>query len=92
MKIRMTVDQSGTRNGHPWPARGTVIDLPDEEALGYVRGAMAVPVAEHRRAETAVPTAAAVELRAEHGPEPEPPAPVKRGPGRPRKNGGTNGT
>lgn len=77
----MTVDQSGTRNGHPWPPRGTVIDLPDDEAIGYIHGGMAVPVEVYARSEVAVLPTDAVESRGlttENGP-------VKRGPGRPRK-------
>jgi hypothetical protein len=41
----MTVDMSGTRNGQPWPKRGTVVDLPDDEAVGYCEAGMAVPAA-----------------------------------------------
>jgi len=80
MKVKMIVDQSGTRNGQAWPPRGTPIELPDDEALGYIHGGMAVPVVDDGT-ETAIADTADVETRAlttETGP-------VKRGPGRPRK-------
>jgi hypothetical protein len=54
MKIRLRVDVSGTRNGVPWPPRGSVIDLPDDEAVQYCAGGMAIPVAEPEPVETAV--------------------------------------
>lgn len=41
MKIRMLVQVSGTRNGLDWPARGSVVDLPDDEAQSYVDNGMA---------------------------------------------------
>lgn len=41
----MTIQPSGTRNGEDWPARGSVIDLPDAEALDYINAGMAVAVA-----------------------------------------------
>lgn len=43
MRVTMTVDLSGTRNGQPWPPRGTVIDLPDAEAQQYIAAGMAKP-------------------------------------------------
>lgn len=54
MKIRLKVDVSGTRNGVPWPPRGSVIDLPDAEAVEYCAAGMAVPVAEKPVEEHAV--------------------------------------
>jgi len=80
MKVRMTVDVSGTRNGEPWPPRGTVIDLPDDEAIHYCQQNMAVPAVDDG-VEKAVRPDEDVEVRAlttDTGP-------VKRGPGRPRK-------
>jgi len=32
MKVKIAADMSGTRNGQDWPKRGTVMDLPDDEA------------------------------------------------------------
>lgn len=46
MKVRMRVDVSGTRDGRPWPPRGEVADLPDDEAAALCAAAMADPVAE----------------------------------------------
>lgn len=58
MRIRMTVDMSGTRNGQPWPARGAVVELPDDEAAGYCASGMAVPVdGRDADVETATPPA-----------------------------------
>lgn len=65
----MRVDVSGSRNGAEWPPRGSVIDLPDDEAAQYCAAGMAEPVTTFAEAEKAVP-----------------PAPEKRGPGRPRKD------
>jgi hypothetical protein len=53
----MRVDVSGTRDGQPWPPRGSVIDLPDDEARQYCESGMAEPVAVFgsEAAETATP-------------------------------------
>lgn len=32
MKVRMKASISGTRDGQPWPERGSVVDLPTAEA------------------------------------------------------------
>lgn len=44
MKVRLKVDISGTRNGQEWPRRGSVVDLPDDEAVQMCAAEMAVPV------------------------------------------------
>lgn len=82
MRVKMIVQLSGTRDGKPWPGRGEVVDLPDEEAAQMCASGMA---------ETAKSgTEKAVPAKAETT-EPEPaettekPPPEKRGPGRPRK-------
>lgn len=46
MKIRLTGDISGSRNGQKWPARGSIIELPDTEAASLCAQGMAVPVVE----------------------------------------------
>jgi hypothetical protein len=54
----MKVQLSGTRNGQDWPARGSEIDLPDAEAVGYIDAGMAEPVTTFPApAETATPPA-----------------------------------
>jgi hypothetical protein len=79
VKIRMTVDISGTRNGVDWPRRGAVVDLPDDEARGYVESGMATPVPDFKEERAVVPPA---EHRAElppavdDEPEPEPEVPT----------------
>jgi hypothetical protein len=42
MRVRMKVAISGTRDGESWPARGGVVDLPDEEARHMIAGGLAV--------------------------------------------------
>lgn len=57
MKVRMKVEVSGTRNGHPWPSRGEVVDVTDAEGAELCAAGMAEPVADDR-VEKAVPPAA----------------------------------
>lgn len=87
MKIRMRIDVSGTRNGREWPRRGSVIELPDDEARQYCEAGMAEPVATFAPVETA--TLPEPEVRAEPASglttDSESGAAVRRGPGRPRK-------
>jgi len=78
----MRVDVSGTRDGLPWPQRGSVVELPDEEAAHYCSVGMAEPVTTFRDAETA--TTPPVEERT--GPLTTETGPARRGPGRPRKS------
>ena len=52
MKVRMKVQITGTRNGEKWPPVGGVIDLPTEEAEGYIAQGYCEPV----KAEKAVAT------------------------------------
>ena len=63
MRVVMTVDQSGMRNGQDWPPRGTPIDLPDDEALGYIKGGMARPADKEDDVEKAVAPTEDVENR-----------------------------
>lgn len=41
MRVRMKVTISGTRDGQPWPERGGVKDLPDDEAKHMVAAGLA---------------------------------------------------
>lgn len=43
MEVRLLVEITGTRDGKPWPPRGNVIDLPDEEARHMIAAEQAVP-------------------------------------------------
>jgi hypothetical protein len=43
VKVAMLVRIQGTRNGQPWPEDGRM-ELPDDEAWGYIRAGMAEPV------------------------------------------------
>jgi len=96
MKIRLVQQMSGYRSdGTRWPDPGTIMEVSDGEGAELCRSdshnttPIAIPVVEERT-ETAVPKSAPVEVRAEEPDvEPvtgEPGEPVKRGPGRPRKN------
>lgn len=48
MKVRLTQQISGSRNGQPWPAAGTEIDLPDDEARSLLMGGSAVDSSDDR--------------------------------------------
>jgi hypothetical protein len=48
--VKLTVHISGTRNGEDWPAPGTVVDLPDEEAASLVAHGLAVETDDEERA------------------------------------------
>ncbi len=51
MKVRMTANITGCRNGVNWPAPGEEIDLPDNEAAEMCAAKYAEPVAEKPKAE-----------------------------------------
>lgn len=85
MRIRMTVEMSGTRNGEPWPKRGEVAELPTAEAAHLVGAGIAVEVPD----EPPVETATSSEFEVTEPPAAEdataPQADERRGRGRPRK-------
>lgn len=65
MQVKVIVQPSGLRNGEPWPPRGGVIDLPEDEALRLIQQRMMVPVHDpESRIARAVPPMDAVEARA----------------------------
>ncbi|MGW1252536.1 hypothetical protein [Streptomyces sp. NPDC002535] len=41
MRVRMKATLSGTRDGQPWPERGGIVDLPDDEAQHLIRAGIA---------------------------------------------------
>jgi hypothetical protein len=43
MRVKMTQQLSGTRNGEPWPPPGEVVDLPKQEAEELVQAGLASP-------------------------------------------------
>jgi len=51
MKVRMTANITGCRNGVNWPEAGETIDLPDNEAAEMCSAGFAEPVAEAPKAE-----------------------------------------
>lgn len=57
--VKLKHQLSGNRNGTPWPAPGTVVELPADEAAQLVRIGMAEEVEEER----AVPDQKDVETR-----------------------------
>jgi hypothetical protein len=59
----MLGEMSGTRNGRDWPERGSVVDLPDDEAQALIRGRMARPATPTDEAETATAPQTDVESR-----------------------------
>jgi len=89
----MKMDQSGTRTGYwgdgqyatrEWPPRGSILELPDEEATEYCRTGMAEPVAVFAEVTTA--TVPEAELRTDTlRTDTESGQAIRRGPGRPRK-------
>ena len=86
MRIRMTVEMSGTRNGEPWPKRGEVAELPTTEAAHLVGAGIAVEVPDEP---PAVETATAPDPETSEQPDAEdaaaPETEERRGRGRPRK-------
>lgn len=42
MRVMLTTQISGSRDGREWPPPGTVVDLPDSEAQGLIDGGAAV--------------------------------------------------
>jgi hypothetical protein len=54
---------SGTRNGQEWPARGSIVELPDDEARTLINGEMAIPVADPEQVQRATLPARDVEVR-----------------------------
>ncbi len=44
MRVILTTSVSGTRNGEDWPARGSEVDLPDDEAADMIAAGLAKPV------------------------------------------------
>jgi len=45
MRVEMIQHITGTRDGVEWPPRGSVVDLPADEATSMVLAGMAEPVA-----------------------------------------------
>lgn len=87
MRIVLIGDVSGTRNGQPWPPRGSTIELPDDEAAVLCQQRMAKPAVDlDAGVEYAVVDDSDVELRADEAPGPlttdKAPALARRGPRR----------
>lgn len=59
MRVRMKVTVSGTRDGEPWPERGSVVDLPDDEARQLIAGGLAAEPDDSPEAEAPVEEATA---------------------------------
>jgi hypothetical protein len=66
VEVKIIIQPSGLRNGQPWPPRGGVIDLPDDEAVRMIEQRLVVPAYDpDSRVERAVPPMTAVEARVE---------------------------
>jgi hypothetical protein len=74
VRVLLTGDISGTRDGQEWPPRDSVVDLPDAEATQLCQLGMARPVVETEMVSTAVVDEDDVEARG--------PLTTKTGPGR----------
>lgn len=48
MKVRLTQQLQGARDGRDWPEPGTEVDLPDDEARALITGGSAVDPSEQR--------------------------------------------
>lgn len=83
----MKVDVSGTRNGLEWPPRGSVLDLPDDEAAEYCRTGMAEPVAVFTEFEQATVPEPEVRAGSELRTDTESGAALRRGRPRTQKTG-----
>lgn len=70
MKVKLLTTITGTRNGDDWPPRGSVITLPDAEAVDLLNAGLAAP------ADSGIESAAV---------EPVESAAIKRAPAKPRK-------
>lgn len=66
MQVRLLVTVSGTRDGQAWPPAGNTMELPDEEARQMIAAEQAIPVSQHRAAETGTLVDSAVETRQAH--------------------------
>ena len=72
MRVCMKVTVSGTRNGQPWPDKGGIVDLPDDEAKHLIAAGLAKEPDAGPQAEPDVEEASA--------PAPETSTPVGRKP------------
>jgi len=73
VRVVLLGEMTGTRDGQQWPPRGSIVDLPDEEAVTMIRGSMARPADPEETVEVAVADVAGVESR---------PLTTESGPGR----------
>ncbi|MGY0060858.1 hypothetical protein ACWY4P_30660 [Streptomyces sp. LZ34] len=63
MRIRLLGDVSGLRNGKPWPKRGTIITIPDDEGDALCASGMAERVQGRAPVEKATPRKDDTEMR-----------------------------
>lgn len=61
MRVKLKVQLSGTRDGVPWPAVGTVVELPDDEARDMLTSGTAGPLDDKDTPEPVVMVPADVE-------------------------------
>jgi hypothetical protein len=54
MRVKLSVQLSGTRDGVPWPPIGSVVDLPDDEARDMLTSGVAKALEDKDQPESAV--------------------------------------
>jgi hypothetical protein len=84
VKITMTAEISGLRDGNPWPARGGSIEVPDDEAEGLIANGLAKKYEKADKAQAPEVVGASTELlEVTEPPVPETattPAPARKAP------------
>lgn len=89
MRVKMKVGVSGNRgDGTEWPPRGGEIEVPDAEGKDLCDAGMATEAKSKEDDEPKVETATVDENSETSTPVTTDNGPVKRGPGRPRKDAG----
>ncbi|MGW4886911.1 hypothetical protein [Streptomyces murinus] len=78
MKIRMKTDVSGSRDGQPWPRRGSTLEVPDAEGADLCKAGIAEPVAKKdaEAVEKATPPDAEEQRQADDDQQPQQQGPV----------------
>lgn len=80
MKLIITADISGTRDGDDWPKRGEEIDVPEEEGLNLLLTGLARPAGESVELAVAPPAEVSDGLKTADVPAPKRTrAPSKKG-------------
>lgn len=57
MRVKLTAQLTGTRDGVDWPAKGEELDVPDDEAADLIHAGIAEPVVEDKTEKATAPKA-----------------------------------